>query len=190
MISDGKRRLEAGLQALAAQNPALAARLRRLPGWAWGLLAAGMIVAGLLAGAEPAPQPGPGLPAGSVPAGNLFDTAALGLDVLLKLGVVIGLIYACLYLLKRWRGPLGAAGRRLAVLETTRLSTRQSLHLVRVGSQVLLIGATDGGLSLLAELDEAGEAGPAVEPAGEAFAGLLQRQAGQPLAALDLRGRP
>jgi flagellar protein FliO/FliZ len=95
-------------------------------------------------------QPTPDLVNASTP----LETAVLGMDVLFKLGVVIGLIYISLYLLRRWRGALpGARTRRLSILETTPLTPRQALHLVQVGGRVLLIGATDQNLTMLTEID-------------------------------------
>src|SRR5690606_39073560 len=52
----------------------------------------------------------------------------------------------------RWQvGRSGGLPRQVTILESTRLSPRQALHLVRVGSQVMLIGATDSSLTLLSE---------------------------------------
>jgi flagellar biogenesis protein FliO len=88
----------------------------------------------------------------AVPGSETLSTAGLVFEVILKLGVVLVLIYASLYFLRRWQvGRPGGLPPQVTILETTRLSPRQALHLVRVGSQVMLIGATDHSLALLSE---------------------------------------
>lgn len=112
--------------------------------------------------------------------GGAADSTSLGggviVDILLKLGLVVGLIYASLFALRRWPGGLpglfAAAPKQVAVLETTRLAPRQALHLVRAGSQVFLVGATDQTLTLLAEVEL--PAAPAPAPAAE-FPAALHR---------------
>jgi flagellar biosynthetic protein FliO len=89
-----------------------------------------------------------------LPGSETISTAALGLEVVFKLGIVVLLIYASLYLLKRLQAGTATGKRKqLAVLETARLSPRQALHLVQVGDQVLLIGATDQSLNCLLEVE-------------------------------------
>ncbi|MBI3762805.1 MAG: FliO/MopB family protein [Chloroflexi bacterium] len=94
-----------------------------------------------------------------------WNGMGLALDVVVKLGLVLALIYASLYLLRRWQGgALASARRQLAVLETARLSPRQSLHLVRVSTnsltRVWLIGATDQAVTLLSEVSHSQPASP------------------------------
>jgi flagellar biosynthetic protein FliO len=100
------------------------------------------------------------------------SVTALAVSVMLKLAFILVIIYASLALLKHFQGVRGLAReRQVSVLESVRLSPRQALHLVRVGEQTLLIGATDAGLSLLADLEPAATA--AKMPATTAFASLL-----------------
>jgi flagellar biogenesis protein FliO len=63
----------------------------------------------------------------------------------------------------------------VTLLETTRLSPRQALHLIRAGGQMYLIGATDQGVTLLAEVEPAPAplVEPAAQPAAPAFAAAL-----------------
>ncbi len=136
-------------------------RIRSIPRWAWGLL----LLAAVLVAARPVDHPGG---TGSVtPFSNGEETVSQGglvLDVIFKLGIVVVLIYVSLLLLKRWQDAGGKMPggilsmrmkeRQLTVLETTRLSPRQALHLVKVGSQTVLIGATDQALTLLTEVDD------------------------------------
>lgn len=66
---------------------------------------------------------------------------------LLKLGFVIGLAYASLLMYKRMlgtRAPLGFG--RIRVLENTRLAGTQSLYMVQVGDQIMLLGSNGAGL--------------------------------------------
>jgi flagellar biosynthetic protein FliO len=75
------------------------------------------------------------------------------LIVLLKLGIVLGLIYTTFVILQRFK--IGTVGRpnskRMAIIETLYLTPKQKLHLVRVGEKVMMIGATDENLSLLSD---------------------------------------
>ncbi len=94
-----------------------------------------------------------------VPGTDTLSTLGLAFEVLLKLGVVVLLIYLTLFFLRRWQVVRpGRLPRQVTVLETTRLSPRQALHLVQVGKQVMLIGATDSALALLSEEVELAEA--------------------------------
>jgi flagellar biosynthetic protein FliO len=88
------------------------------------------------------------------PLASTWSDISLAISVMLKLALVLALIYAALYVLRRWQGGgLASARRQLAVVESLRLSPRQTLHLVRVCDRVWLIGATDQALNLLAEGD-------------------------------------
>jgi len=102
----------------------------------------------------------------------------LALSVTLKLVFILALLYGSLALLRYWQGNRPTARQRqIAVVETVRLSPRQAIHLVRAGEQMLLIGATDQGLALLADL-ELGSAAVAVPaPPAPEFAALLAAQA-------------
>jgi flagellar biosynthetic protein FliO len=97
------------------------------------------------------------------PAGEI-GTADLAVRLLTNLGIVLGLAYLSLWAYRRATGGAGATRvRRLAVLESQRLSPRQAVHLIRVGERVLLVGATDGGLSTLADVSADV---PVAEPSG------------------------
>jgi len=110
---------------------------------------------------------------------NPLPAASLTLEVFVKLGIVLLLVYLSLYLLRRLQG-VGqfTARRQISLLETVHLSPRQKLHLVRVGERTLLLGATDHSLSFLAEVDlpPAPAAQPMSAPTprqGAAFTDLL-----------------
>lgn len=96
--------------------------------------------------------------------------AGLTAQVVAKTALVLGLMFLTLAGLKRWQVS-GTRAKRLAVVETLRLSPRQALHLVRVGERVLLLGASDAQVSLLAEVNEP----PATETTPDSFAGILEQ---------------
>lgn len=82
-------------------------------------------------------------------------------DLVLKLGLVIGLIYLTMWALRTYvLGP--QARRRIAkgmpgridVLDTTVLAPNRTLYLVEVADRVLVLGATGTSLNTLAEIRE------------------------------------
>ncbi len=93
--------------------------------------------------------------------GGVGDEATLALRLLVSFGIVIGLIYLSLYALKRFTTLSTRKGRILRNVESLRLAPRQAVHLIQVGDRTFLIGATDGGLQTLAEV----ELEPSAEPA-------------------------
>jgi len=68
--------------------------------------------------------------------------------------VVIGCIYAGLWLLKRSMGRRfsSGSGRSLEVLETTAVAPKKTISLIRVGEKAVLVGVTDSGMTMLTEL--------------------------------------
>lgn len=75
-------------------------------------------------------------------------------SILLNLGLVLLLIFALASILRRFKvGQAGISGKQLSLLETLYLSPKQKVHLVRAGEKVFLVGATDGHLALLSEVD-------------------------------------
>jgi|GEM_PF-4556387 len=128
----------------------------------------------------------------------------------LSLAAVLALIFVCarlLYAFVSAAAPPSPAGRMLRVLETTYLPApsgrgRSAVSLVEFGERLLLIGATDAQLTLLAEIDpdelpdpyrrqlhraegddqEAMPAGPATHDLGPEAAALEPPLAGRPAA--------
>lgn len=98
-------------------------------------------------------------------AGGVGDEATLALRLLVSFGIVIGLIYLSLYALKRFTSFSARKGRILRNVESLRLAPRQAVHLIQVGDRTFLIGATDGGLQTLAEVE--------LEPVAEPVANRL-----------------
>ena len=96
---------------------------------------------------------------------------------------LLALAFVCVlaFWVLRWvarRGFLGAAGSgRVRVLERVALDARRAVFLVKVGERVLLLGAGDAALTVLAELRE-DEVPPAATTGGTSFASLLARLRG------------
>ena len=86
-------------------------------------------------------------------AGELFNSTAWMTGVFLKLILVLGLIYGAAILYKRtMTGSINNPQKQMRIQETLNLTPKRSLHIVKVGEQTLLIGATDQGINLLSEL--------------------------------------
>jgi flagellar biogenesis protein FliO len=87
---------------------------------------------------------------------------------LLSIAGVLGLLAAVLYVLKR-RAPGGGLrwsarrGRKVQIVERAALTPQHSLHVVRVGKDLLLLSAGPGGVALLKKLED----GEMLEPATE-----------------------
>jgi flagellar biogenesis protein FliO len=104
------------------------------------------------------------------------------IEVFLKLGVVVGLLYGTLWLIRRMRQEpslrWGGEGRDLVtVLESTRLTPDKSLHVVSVGGRVLLLASGPQGVALLSEFAE-GEFSDALDrraPSGGGFSSELEQ---------------
>ncbi len=143
----------------------------RTPAAGWALAIAAFLTAMALsalpasAQTRTAPVDPESLP---IPEGSATPTSLSGEGggTLLRLGiglvVVVGLIAAVWFVLKRIqrsRYPaLDEAGPSLIdVVTTTALGPNRSLHLVRVGEELVLVGSTDHGITPLARLgaDEA-----------------------------------
>lgn len=116
---------------------------------------------------------------------NLDFGAAL-LRMVISLVVVIAIMIVALKLLQRMlraRGTVPGGRGDLRVVDHVRLEPGRSVHLVRIGDRFFLIGAAEGGVSLIADdtLDQdalrvtyADDAGA---PAPGKFAGVLRSAA-------------
>lgn len=116
----------------------------------------------------------PAIPADPEPTG--WQTA---LGVIGSLILVVIAIYGTLWGIKAflWRkSPMAARANWIQVWETVHLSPHRALHLVEVNGRLLVLGATDHQVSLLAELDReaAGEQNP--------FAARLASMVDEPMA--------
>ncbi len=95
------------------------------------------------AGAAPAPAATPGV--------STWDFVRM----LLILACVIGVIYVLFWLLRKGTGRGRVPESDLIrVLGSRGLSGNRALHLVEVGSNIYLVGSSDGGVELVAEITE------------------------------------
>jgi flagellar biosynthetic protein FliO len=85
---------------------------------------------------------------------------ALTFDLVVKLGLVVGLIYVTMWVLRTYlgRNRAGPAGSnaRIDVIEAAALAPGRSLYLIDVADRILVVGATSGSLATLAEITEPG----------------------------------
>ncbi len=82
--------------------------------------------------------------------------------VFAKLIGVLLLIVVSSIIFRRWFQPGSnrKTSRQLRVLETVRLSPKQALHLISIGDQQLLVGATDQSLSLITHVEQSFDTEP------------------------------
>ena len=85
---------------------------------------------------------------GSLPGiGHYLLTTAISLALVLALAV--GFLWLMRRLMPKPRGT-----RTVQILESVVLEQRRALHLIKVGNRTMLLGSTDGGISLLKQFDE------------------------------------
>jgi flagellar protein FliO/FliZ len=72
--------------------------------------------------------------------------------MLLILAVVVAAIYAVFWLLRRGSGKRVQENNLIRILGSRGLAGNRALHLVEVGKSVYLVGASDGGVQLIAEV--------------------------------------
>lgn len=168
-----------------------------------------MLYAGLLAGAQEAGEADPQTDAVSVrPAETdlLFDQTpeeagdpedpepadlpGVGFGdfvrVIIVLGVVIALIYAFVWMLKKMTGVKAEGGDEILLYSTRPLKGDAALHLVEAGNRIFLIGSSGNSINLISEIDDKESidairlnASTAAEPAGGGFARLFKDRFGQ-----------
>jgi flagellar protein FliO/FliZ len=135
----------------------------------------------------------PGVASAGTAKGKAPSVGSAGADVIrtiVGLAVVLGVIYGVYWLLKSHaRAKSGRADERIGVIATTPLAPNRSLHLVRAGDELILVGATDHSITPLrvytseeAILVEGGAADaplqlPAATPSGrESFLEVLRKR--------------
>jgi flagellar protein FliO/FliZ len=69
--------------------------------------------------------------------------------MIVGLAIVIAVIYGVYWLLKAYGRSKGALvdDGRMSIVATTALSPSRSLHLVRIGDELVLVGSADGGIT-------------------------------------------
>lgn len=79
-------------------------------------------------------------------------------SLVLRLGLVIGVIWAAVYAMRwytrRAGGERGSAARALDIVETRSLGPNRTLHLVRIGGRAVLIGVTPERINALLEIND------------------------------------
>ncbi len=117
---------------------------------------------------------------GAHPSPSLFGLLA---RLVLSLTLIVGLIYASIYLLKRFSSGAKrkSARREIEVLERTFIAPKRLIYLVKVRSKTLVLGVTDSNISLLTELSEMpnqkdNSANSCFDPSvkNKTFSGLMQ----------------
>ena len=88
---------------------------------------------------------------------NNFDLGGWMIKMGLFLGLIIGLIYVSLYLLKRYvyRPISNNSGGVFQILESTSIAPKKSLLLVKVLDRLLVLGVSESQINALAEIEEA-----------------------------------
>jgi flagellar biogenesis protein FliO len=168
----------------------------RLPRLGWLAVCGGLLVVSAVGALHPLAAAGAGSSATATPA-DAGSIAGLGgfdlLDLGVKCGIVLGLLFVCLRVLGRIQSPAARTGAMMKVLETRQLAAKASLHLVAIGERRLVVGLTPAGMVALAELDadEVTDPGAAVEPAsGPTAAPRADAFAPAPIAALGPLAAP
>lgn len=111
-----------------------------------------------------------------------FPGVSLGdfLRVIVVLGVIIALIYALVWILKKLTGIKASEGDEIRVYSTRSIKGNSALHLVEAGNRIFLIGSTDSSINLISEIDEK-EAIDAIRlnssgaPVSRSFAGIIKK---------------
>lgn len=109
----------------------------------------------------------------------LGSTPFYFVSAFVKLLGVLLLIVGLSVIFRRWQhlGTNGKLVRQMRLLETVRLSPKQSLHIVSIGGQKLLIGATDQNISLISHVEDSIEPAPIEETQAQPgldFGALMQ----------------
>jgi flagellar biogenesis protein FliO len=171
-----------------------------------GLIALGAVVAGIAAVGIFAPSAALGGSPSSGSAGNPASGSSVGsplgtggidvMDLVIKGGLVLVLLFITLRVLGRMQGASTRRGSHIDVIESRNLASKASLHLVAVGDRRLIIGLTPAGMVSLAEigayeLEEAEAARAAAEAAAaQAAAAAVAARASNGRIPSGLAGQP
>jgi flagellar protein FliO/FliZ len=107
------------------------------------------------------------------PAGQ--DLGASALQLVLGLALVIVLLFASLWLLKRLTSPRGEAAGLLRVVAGVAVGTRERVVVVEVGDSWLVLGVAPGRVSALAEVARQNLPPTTAAPTAKEFAGRLRQ---------------
>jgi flagellar protein FliO/FliZ len=76
------------------------------------------------------------------------------LRMVLVLALVAGIIYLVVFFLRRVSRPQAAQNPHLKILASTHLGNGRFVHVVSLGNQAWLVGAGEGGISHIADLND------------------------------------
>ncbi len=95
---------------------------------------------------EPSPETG----GAATSAFGFWDFARM----LLVLGIVVGIIYIVFYFLKRAGKGTFAESEQISVVGTQNLPGNRAIYLVKVGSQIFMVGAGGDAVTMLGEITD------------------------------------
>lgn len=104
--------------------------------------------------------------------------------VFVALAFIVGLIFACSWLIRRMSGGVGLNQKHIQVVSVMPLGTREKLMIVRAANDYMLLGVTPNGIQTLHHFDEPIDLNdPAqVSPFADRLKGLLKGLESDPLA--------
>lgn len=74
--------------------------------------------------------------------------------VIASLAIVLGLLFFCMFLVKRWQYRMSGQGKQnIQVLNTQMILPKRYVSLVRVCDKILILGVTDSSITLLGSIE-------------------------------------
>ncbi|EOH6078285.1 flagellar biosynthetic protein FliO [Burkholderia cenocepacia] len=124
----------------------------------------------------------PGSIASSVTVGSAAPSLGIGavLQTLVGLAVVIGLVFACAWLARRFGFQPARRGGPLKVVSSVGLGAKESATIVEIGDTWLVLGVAPGNVRLLHTLPAGSVAATAGSASADASAGGTSSDAGLP----------
>ena len=106
------------------------------------------------------------------------------LKVIVALVFIVGLIFACAWLIRRMSGGVGMNHKHLKILSVLPLGTREKLMIIQAADEYLLLGVPPQGISTLHRFDEPIDlqSDSAASPFADRLKGLLKGLDSDPLA--------
>jgi flagellar protein FliO/FliZ len=95
--------------------------------------------------------------------------------MLFGLAIVLALLFASLWLLKRLSAPRGQAAGLMRIVAGTAVGTRERVVVLEVGSTWLVLGVAPGRITALAEMPRENLAAEPEPGATKDFAGRLKQ---------------
>jgi flagellar protein FliO/FliZ len=83
------------------------------------------------------------------------DLGASLVSMLFGLAIVVAMLFASLWLLRRLAQPRGAVAGQLRILAATAVGSRERVVVIEVGKSCLVLGVAPGQVTALAELPRA-----------------------------------